>query len=150
MKRFDTSDQKIMGVVHAEIELVNSGDIAIAKRGIIRPEEVRRIKVNALVDSGAYMLAINENIQQQLGLDKIGEQTARYADESLHTLDEVGPVEVIFGNRSTSTRAFVLPGDAEVLLGAIPMEALDVIIDPRDQKMKVHPDRPYIAGTLLK
>ena len=139
-----------MGIVRADIELVNGGDIAIAKRGIIRPDEIRRIKVRALVDSGAYVLAINENIQRQLGLDKIGEQTARFADDSLHTLDEEGPVDVVFGNRSTTTRAIVLPGDAEVLLGAIPMEALDVIIDPRDQQMKVHPDRPYIPQTLLK
>lgn len=144
------SEKIVMGLVHADIELVNSIDAGMAKRGFIRPEEVRRINVNALVDSGAYMLAINENIRQQLGLDKIREQTARYADDSLHTLDEVGPIGVIFENRFTTTHAIVLPGDAEVLLGAIPMEAMDVIIDPRDQQMKVHPDRPYIPQTLLK
>ena len=66
-----------MGLVYADIELVNVVDEGMSRRGILKAEEVRRMKVRALVDSGAYLLAINENIREQLGLDKIGEQTAR-------------------------------------------------------------------------
>ena len=44
----------------------------------------------------------------------------------------------------------VLPGNAQVLLGSIPMEDLDVIIDPLKQELTVHPERPYIPKTILK
>jgi hypothetical protein len=47
-------------------------------------------------------------------------------------------------------RAIVLPGDAEILLGAIPMEDMDVLIDPRQQKLVVNPKHPYVATKHLK
>ena len=52
-----------MGLVYAEIEIINAEDMAVAHRGYIKESEIRRTKVNAMVDSGAYMLAINEEIK---------------------------------------------------------------------------------------
>jgi len=46
--------------------------------------------------------------------------------------------------------ALVVPGNAEVLLGAIPLEGMDVLIDPNKQELVLPPTRPYIAGTILK
>lgn len=77
-----------------------------------------------------YMLAINESIKLQLDLPKLEEQIAELADGSKLKLEIVGPVEVRFENRSTTCRAMVLSGDTEVLLGAIPVEDMDVLIDP--------------------
>lgn len=57
-----------MGLIYADIELINSDDIALARRHYIGEEEIKRMHVSALVDTGSYMLAINENIQQQLQL----------------------------------------------------------------------------------
>jgi hypothetical protein len=65
-------------------------------------------------------------------------------------LPVVRPVKVIFKNRPTSCRALVLPGDTEPLLGAIPMEGLDVILLPKEQKMVVNPESPLIAKKKLK
>ena len=62
----------------------------------------------------------------------------------------VGPVEVRFKNRATTCGALVLPGDSEPLLGAIPLEDMDVLIDSRRQELIVHPDHPDIALTKLK
>ena len=64
--------------------------------------------------------------------------------------DIVGPVELRFKNRQTTVRAMVLPGDAEVLLGAIPMEDMDVLIHPLRQELIVNPEHPYFAVTKLK
>jgi clan AA aspartic protease len=139
-----------MGLVYANIELINSGDVEVARRGFIKKNEIRKAKVKALVDSGAYMLCINQSLKEQLGLAVIDTQVAELANGIKERYEIVGPVEVIFENRSTSCRALVLPGDAEVLLGAIPIEDMDVIIDPKDQKLKVHPLRPYIAQKSLK
>ncbi len=139
-----------MGLVHAEIELVSSDDIAFASKGIISKDQIKKMTVTALVDSGAYMLAINETVKAQLDLRFIDEQIAELADGSKVKLEIVGPVEVRFGNRSTTCRAVVLPGDAEILLGAIPMEDMDVIIHPREQKMMVNPKSPNYAQKSLK
>ena len=139
-----------MGLVYAEIDLSNGGDMYLFRQGLIKEEDIKQTTVNALVDSGAYMLAINENIKTQLDLPLIEKQFSRLADESLLELEIVGPVEVRFENRSTTVRAVVLPGNSEVLLGAIPMEDMDVLIDPKKQKLVVNPEHPYVATKHLK
>ena len=139
-----------MGLTYAEIELISGDDLVLARRGYIEPENVKKITVNALVDSGAYMLAINESIKLQLDLPKLEEQIAELADGSQLKLEIVGPVEVRFENRSTTCRAMVLSGDTEVLLGAIPVEDMDVLIDPRQQRLIVNPASPYFAKKSLK
>jgi len=139
-----------MGLIIADLELLNAGDIYAAQRGYIKEKEVKKVKVKALVDSGAYMLAINENVKLQLNLPKVDEQIAELANGMLQKVDVVGPVEVRFKNRSTTCRAVVLPGGTQMLLGAIPMEDMDVIIDPRKQQLIVNPQSPYIAKKSLK
>jgi hypothetical protein len=57
-----------MGLIYAEIELINAGDVEMARRNLMDVDDVKRIRVNALVDTGSYMLAINESIQEQLSL----------------------------------------------------------------------------------
>jgi hypothetical protein len=75
---------------------------------------------------------------------------AALADGTTVHLPVVGPVEIRFSNRKTNVMAMVLPGNSEVLLGAIPMEDMDVIIDPLKQQLIVHPERPYIPKMSLK
>jgi clan AA aspartic protease len=138
-----------MGMVIVKIEIIRAGDFTAYQDGFIKKTDIRSVKVRAIVDSGSYMMAINENIAKQLKLAKIDEKTMALADGELVTLDVVGPIIVKFENRIATCSALVLPGSAEVLLGAIPMEDMDVLIDPKEQKLIVHPDRPYIAGGLL-
>jgi len=139
-----------MGLIYANIELINSDDLALLRRGYFAEDQVRRITVNALVDSGAYMLAINENLRYQLGLPQLDQQIAELADGSKVKLDIVGPVDLRFRNRATTCRAMVLPGDSEILLGSMPMEDMDLLIDPKQQRLIVNPETPYIAKKPLK
>jgi len=139
-----------MGLIHADIELISCGDIELARRGYISNEQIKKIKVSALVDSGAYMLSINEEIKMQLDLAVLDEQEAELADGTLRKVEIAGPVEIRFENRRTSVDAVVLPYKTEVLLGAIPMEDMDVLIDPRQQKLIVNPAHPYMAKKSLK
>jgi hypothetical protein len=97
-----------MGLVYADIELINGGDLAMARRNLMDVDEVKRIHVNILV------------------------------------------VEVRFKNRQTTCRAMVLPDDSEPLLGAIPLEDMDVLIHPQRQELIMHPDHPYFAQMKLK
>jgi clan AA aspartic protease len=139
-----------MGLIYATLELTNTFEKDAAQRGFITKDQVRHTQVTALVDSGATLLCINENIQGQLGLTELGIETAELADGSIETYKIVGPVTVQFENRNTLCRAVVLPGNAEVLLGAVPMQDLDVVIDPKLERMTVHPLRPYIAQKKIK
>jgi hypothetical protein len=115
-----------MGLVYADITLINGEDLILAKRNIIGKEEIKRMTVTMLADSGAYMMAINENIQAQLQLPIKETRKAQMADGSIKEYNVVGPIEVKFKNRRCSIDAMVLPGDNEPLLGAIPMEDMPV------------------------
>jgi len=139
-----------MGLIYAEIELINAEDLGMARKHIIGAEEVKSVKVNMLVDSGAYNLCINETIQQQLDLPFIEKRKAVMANGTVEEFEVVGPVVLKFKNRRTVCNAFVLQGNNEPLLGAIPMEDLDVIIHPQRQEMIVNPEHPNYAQMKLK
>ena len=139
-----------MGLVYADIELISGDDLSSVRRGYIAEDAVRRIVVRALVDSGSYLLGVNETIKAQLSLRVLRKQVAQLADSTTVTLDVVGPVELRFANRSCTVDAVVLPGDSEVLLGAIPMEYMDVVIDALEGTLKVNPLHPYKAQLSMK
>ena len=133
---------KEMGYVHAEIELTNVGDVEQHYRGILPENEIRRVTTIALVDTGAWDLVINEEVQQRLNLRVLGKQTVRLADETLLEAEIVGPVAIRFEDRSTFMTAIVLPATADVLLGAYPLEGLDAFVDPKRQKLILNPKSP--------
>jgi clan AA aspartic protease len=139
-----------MGLVYADIELINADDIGLVRRYIIGEEEVKRISLNILVDTGAYNLCINESIQQQLDLPFIEKRKAQLDNGHIEEYNVVGPIVLKFKNRQTVCNAMVLQGDSEPLLGAIPLEDLDVVILPLRQEMIVNPEHPYYAQMKLK
>jgi len=139
-----------MRLVYADIELISGDDLALHRRGYIEEAEIKRLKVSALVDSGAEMLAVNEQVKSHLNLFVLDTQRAELADGTKVELEIVGPVEIRFANRRASVDAIVLPGDVQVLLGAIPMEEMDVLVDPKRQQMMVNPEHPDKPEKLLK
>lgn len=130
------------GFVYADIELTNEDDLAFNRRAKLRDNEIRRVTTKALVDSGAWDLVINEEVQKRLGLPVLGKRMVKLADDTVLEVEIVGPVEVRFEDRATTVRAVVLPGIAEVLLGAFPLEGLDAFIDPKRQRLIVNPESP--------
>jgi len=139
-----------MGLVYADILLQNSTDVVNVKRGTMSDEQVRQTNVKALVDTGAITLTINEELAKQLDLDVKYQVDTELADGTRGKGDVVGPVDIRFENRMASCLALVLPGSTEVLLGAIPMEGMDVLIDPTLQRLIVHPERPIHALMKIK
>ncbi len=113
---------KNMGPVYADVELINGEELALARRHAIGEEEIKRIRVNILVDTGSYMSAINENIKEQLQLPVVETRKAQTATGHIVECEVVAPVELRSKNRRTIYNAFVLPGDSEPLLGAIPLK----------------------------
>ncbi len=139
-----------MGHIYADVELINGEDLLLSKRHIIGEEEVKRMSVRILVDTGAYMLTINENIQQQLQLPFLEKRKAILADGRILECDVVWPIELRFKNRKVICSAMVLAGDSEPLLGVIPMEEMDVLIHPQREELIVNPEHPYFAQLKLK
>ena len=136
--------------IWAEIELINGGDLEMVRRNLMDIDEVKKMKVSMLVDTGAYNLCINEVIQEQLQLPVVEKRKAQLANGSIEEYDVVDNVQVRFKNRATTCRAMVLPGDTEPLFGAIPMEDMDLIIHPLRQELLVNPEHPYFAQMSVK
>jgi clan AA aspartic protease len=139
-----------MGFTYADIELVSADDLALHRRGFLSEENIKRLRVTALVDSGAHTLVVNDHIKQQLDLPFLEERTVRFADESEVRAQIVGPVEIRFENRRTTVEAILLPGNVEPLLGVIPMEGMDVVIDPKQERLIVNPENPNIPLVYVK
>ncbi len=139
-----------MGLIFADLELLSAEDKALVRKGYMKKEDVKIEKVRALVDTGAYMMCINEHIKAQLDLPFVKSTEAELADGKIQSVEVVGPLIVNFKNRTTSCNAIVMPGNAEVLLGAIPMEELDVVLNPLKQTIEVNPDSPYMGKTIIK
>jgi clan AA aspartic protease len=139
-----------MGLVYAEVTLINGDDMALSRRSIIGEEEIRKMNVTMLVDTGSYNLCINEEIQEQMQFPIVEKRKAQTADGRIVECDIAGSVELRFKNRATTCRAMILPGNCEPLLGAIPLEDMDVLIHPQRQELIVNPDHPYFAQMKLK
>jgi len=124
-----------MGLVYEEITLKNVEDIFKAKNGIIKKHEIRQTTLTAMVDTGAGTLIINEPVRQLLGLDVIEERQVTLANETKEMCKLTEPVEIHWKNRSSSVRALVISGGGDVLLGAIPLEDMDLMVDPAKQRL---------------
>ena len=135
-----------MGLTYANIQLQNGGDAEDFRRGRIGEDEVRQIVVSALVDTGSVQLAINESLREALGLQIIGMRPSQLADGTRLTLPVVGSIVVKYLDRWSITTALVLPDDQEPLLGAIPLEEMDLYVHPRrNELLPVHPDGPLMS-----
>jgi clan AA aspartic protease len=125
-----------MGTVYAEITLTNAGDKISAQRALITGPEVRRCTVRAVVDTGASTLFITEAVRQQLGLVGKEKRPARTASGARIICEVCEPVEIRWKERSTTCPAIVMPGAENILLGAIPLEDMDLIVNPARQVLE--------------
>jgi len=126
-----------MGLVNAKISLKNP-----------REKKLKTMEEVALVDTGSVHLCIPEHIKIQLKLDTIDEKEVVLADGSKKLVPYVGPIEIRYKNRVGFAGALVM-GD-QVLLGAIPLEDMDLVIIPSKRVLDVNPESPNIATSIAK
>ena len=126
-----------MGFVMAEIQLKNP----------CLPD-LKPLTVQSRVDTGANTLCIPEHIAIQLSLETVEVRELTMADGRKEKIPYVGPIEIAFENRRSFVGALVLGN--KVLLGAVPMEDMDVLISPTQHKLIVNPDSPNIAQAIVK
>ena len=126
-----------MGHVFADIELSNP-----------RREDLSPLVVKALADTGALMLCIPEHVAVQLDLEPESMREVSVADGRRTSAPYVGPIKVKLGDRFCYVGALML-GD-EVLLGVVPMEDMDLLIDPGRRRVTVDPVSPNLPRARVK
>ncbi|MDR2716859.1 MAG: aspartyl protease family protein [Treponema sp.] len=132
-----------MGTFKEEITLENILDRGFAEHGYIKESEIRTLKVEAMPDTGAWTLVINEDVRQKLGLAIKETSKSTLADGKANTYDVTESVEIRWKDRYTALPAVVVPNAKDILLGALPLEAMDLMVDPVHQKLVgVHGDQP--------
>ena len=133
-----------MGRVMTRVKIANSTDVEIVGRGLMTPNEVRRVEIDALVDTGATMLALPEDVVRQLGAPSLGIRKVRDARGIVIEVEWVGNLRVEILGREMTTDALVLPAGATPLIGQIPLEALDLVVDPKSRELRVNPESPDV------
>jgi len=136
-----------MGNFAVTITLENIRDRSYAEIGYIKEDQIRIMEVEAMPDTGAWTLIINDETRRQLGLKTDDTVTSSMADGATAEYDLTEPVEIRWKNRRTKQQALVIPGAPDILLGALPLEGMDLCVDPVNQRLKgVHGDSPvYIV-----
>ena len=126
-----------MGIIETTVELSNP----------TKPD-LRALTVRAMVDMGAMTICIPQHVAVQLQLPEIEKREVTTADERAHVVPYVGPIQIRFEKRTCFTGALVI-GDS-VLLGAVPMEDMDLVLSPSTGTITVNPKSPNIPSAVVK
>lgn len=125
-----------------KIKLANSFDEENVLRGISPPESVRYLEMEALVDTGATMLMLPADVVAALGLRETGRRKVRYANGEVAEVPWVGGVKLTILGREMIADALVERAGTTPLIGQIPLEELDLHVDPKSRKLHVNPESP--------
>ena len=124
------------------VELENATDRGIANRGLRDESTVRRATVEGVVDTGAVMLVLPEDVVAGLGLETQREVVVAYANDYRETRQVAGPVTVRVGNRFMNADCIIGPPSSEPLIGRIVLEALDLVADCASRTVGPRPESP--------
>jgi clan AA aspartic protease len=124
-----------MGHVNTQITLKNIDDIKQAKKGNLPKDKIRQATIDVMVDTGATTLVINEQLFQQLGLDSIGEREISLANDATEMCKLTEALEINWENRSVVMSAVVIEDAPEFLLGVLPLEGMDLMVDTVNQRL---------------
>jgi clan AA aspartic protease len=138
-----------MGHVNTKITLKNLDDTKQAKKGNLAEDKIRQETVDVMVDTGATTLVIDGKLFRQLGLDIMGEREITLANDAKEMCKLTEPLEIHWENRFVAMSAVVVEDAPEFLLGVLPLEGMDLIVDTVNHKLVgAHGDHPvYRAKT---
>jgi clan AA aspartic protease len=139
-----------MGEIKINLKLENDGDVFLFESGKLRENEIRKLEIEALVDTGAVMLLLPQDLVEVLGLKKTDRAIVSLANDEKIELDIAGTLSLTTHNRRMKTDCLVGPPMSEPLVGQIILERLDLIIDPVKQIVTPRPESPYLPSLKLK
>ncbi len=125
-----------MGRFSVDLEIANNEDLVRAKSGDIDPAKVRRTTLRGVVDSGAAYLVLPKSVAVELGLPiKAKKIKVRYADGRRAVRAEADEVRLQLLGRDGLFAAIIEPNRETALIGAIVLEALDLLVDCNHQRL---------------
>jgi clan AA aspartic protease len=131
-----------MGKIVAKIKLMNSFELEAARRGLMKLEDVQSAEVEALVDTGATTLVLPADLVAALGLRELRSLDACLADGSTRSVPFVTGLFIELLGREMACDALVMPPGSKPLIGQIPLEALDLVLEPKSRRLVVNPASP--------
>ena len=141
---------QVMGEIVVDVELENPVDRGAFERGYGKESDIRRTSVKGIVDTGAVMIMLPQNVVERIGVAIRRTVVVTYADERKEERPVAGPVTIRLCNRFMSIDCVVGPPLSEPLIGQIVLEALDLIPDCRNQTLGPRPESPDYPLLKLK
>ena len=126
---------KPVGRISIDFEVANNDDLALARRGVLPADQVRRLTISGVVDPGAAMLVLPKTVVKELGLPLGRKTKVRYADGRRADRREARGVHVELLGRDAVFDALIEPKRDTALIGAIVLEALDLLVDTRRSRL---------------
>ncbi len=134
-----------VGRITVEFTVANYRDVQKAEEGSLRPDEVRQVRLNGIVNTGATRLVLPESVANALGLPLAGTFNVRYADQRTAKRARVRDAYVTLNGRQADFTAIVEPNRVNALIGAIVMEELDFLVDCTTQTLLPRDPNQFIA-----
>ena len=131
--------QDEMGRIVVDIALANHEDVILSNAGLLAPEKIRRVTIPGVVDTGATLLSLPARLVRQLGLTKRSTKRVRNTTGT-HDVDVYGTVRLTIAGRDCPTDVIEVPDDTPVLIGQIPLEYLDFVVDLRNHRLIGNPE----------
>jgi predicted aspartyl protease len=129
-----------MGKVFVKARIENVTELFMAEQGLLKPEEVHAIEVTeAVVDTAASTLSLPKRLVAQLGLRFVGNRNARTSAGRV-TFPVYGTVRLTIEDRLWSGDVIEVPDECPVLIGQLPLEGLDYVVDPVNHRLIGNPD----------
>lgn len=139
-----------MGEIRTKVLLQNEADAVLRPSRKAARESERSAEIEAVVDTGAVMILLPQDLVERLGLPTIDRTIVSLADEQRIELDVAGGLRLTLLGRTMSTDCLIGPPRCEPLLGQLVLERLDLIVDARMRTLTVRPESPYLPHLKLK
>jgi predicted aspartyl protease len=120
-----------MGMVYTDVVIKNAADVSLIEGGYKKPSQVRMVYEHVLVDSGCGTLLISPETAEKLGVKASGAFETHLANGQPQYCQQAEPVRIEWQDRRSICFPWVCEGAKTTLLGAIPMEDMDLWINPK-------------------
>jgi predicted aspartyl protease len=135
----DIPESDSMGRVLTEITVENLDDLYAARKGLLKPDKVRRVTIpNAVVDTGATYLSLPAHVIRDLGLSRAFTKRVMTSGGPADA-DVYDAVWLTIQGRSCTLDVMEVPDPVPALVGQLPLEHLDFVVDPVQQKVVGNP-----------
>ena len=131
-----------MGSVMTKIKLTNPHDRNKVVEGLLAPAAVRSVEIEALADTGATTMVVPQEVAEALGMPFQPSRPVRLAAGRTFDSPWIAGVWIEILGREMTCDAFIVPRGVGALIGQIPLEGLDLVVDPRSREVRTNPEHP--------